>query len=174
MKIISFSQARAQGLKRYFTGKPCSNGHICERDSSKGMCIECERERSRIKSLGAYQRNKAKNPEKLKAWYADRYQREKELRKQRARDNYYKNHKVYNARASLRNKELRKRTLDRESVIKFYEERPEGMEVDHIIPINHPLVCGLHCVANFQYLSPEDNRKKSNSFDQDTASRLPN
>lgn len=166
MEVITFSQARAKGLKRYYTGKPCSKGHICERDTSKGMCVDCERERSRIKSLGGYARNKAKNPEKLKHWYAERYEREKEVRKQRARDNYYKNQKAYNARASLRNKELRKRTLDRDSVIKFYENRPKGMEVDHIIPINHPLVCGLHCVANFQYLDPEMNRKKSNSFDQ--------
>ena len=161
-------------MKRYYTGKACKKRHLCERDTAKGMCIECEKERSRIKSLGSYARNKAKNPEKLKQWYAERYEREKEVRKQKAKDNYYKNQSIYNARASLRKKELRQRTLDESSVIEFYKKRPEGMEVDHIIPINHPLVCGLHCVANFQYLTPEENRKKSNYFDQDAASRLPN
>ena len=39
------------------------------------------------------------------------------------------------------------------------------MVVDHIIPLNHSDVCGLHCISNFQYLSSKDNNKKSNKFD---------
>ena len=31
MKIISYQEAKAKGLKRYFTGEPCINGHISER-----------------------------------------------------------------------------------------------------------------------------------------------
>lgn len=167
MTVISFSEARALGLKRYFTGKPCTNGHVCERDTSKGMCIDCERERSRKKSVGRYQRDKSKDPAKLKQWYADRYLREHEKRKANARDNYAKNKSRYNATSLIRSKNLRQRTLDKEGVFLFYKNRPEGMEVDHIIPLNHPLVCGLHCPANFQYLTREANRKKSNYFDQD-------
>lgn len=34
--------------------------------------------------------------------------------------------------------------------------------VDHIIPINSPLVCGLHTDANLQILTAEENMKKSN------------
>lgn len=40
--------------------------------------------------------------------------------------------------------------------------RKLGKEVDHIVPINHPYVCGLHCEANFQLLTPEQNLSKSN------------
>jgi 5-methylcytosine-specific restriction endonuclease McrA len=36
--------------------------------------------------------------------------------------------------------------------------------VDHIVPLRHPLVCGLHCPANLQVLTMEDNRAKGNSF----------
>jgi hypothetical protein len=40
-KIISRSAAKAVGLKRYFTGLPCSNGHIAERHVRQGNCTEC-------------------------------------------------------------------------------------------------------------------------------------
>ena len=36
-------EARRQGLKRYFTGKPCKHGHVCERIVSDGSCVECRR-----------------------------------------------------------------------------------------------------------------------------------
>ena len=37
-------------------------------------------------------------------------------------------------------------------------------EVDHIIPSNHPLVCGLHVESNLQILTETDNIIKSNNF----------
>lgn len=37
-------------------------------------------------------------------------------------------------------------------------------EVDHIIPIQSPLVCGLHCEANLQILTKAQNRAKSNAI----------
>lgn len=41
----------------------------------------------------------------------------------------------------------------------------KNYELDHIIPLNHDLVCGLHVPWNLQWLTKTDNRKKSNSFD---------
>ena len=37
-------------------------------------------------------------------------------------------------------------------------------EVDHIIPSNHPLVCGLHVETNLQIITEFENITKSNSF----------
>lgn len=37
-------------------------------------------------------------------------------------------------------------------------------EVDHIIPSNHPLVCGLHVETNLQILTEHENITKSNYF----------
>jgi hypothetical protein len=36
--------------------------------------------------------------------------------------------------------------------------------VDHIIPLNHPLVCGLHVETNLRIISKNDNEKKNNKF----------
>lgn len=43
------------------------------------------------------------------------------------------------------------------------------LQVDHIIPIKHKLVCGLHVPANLQLLTPEQNKRKGNKFEVDHA-----
>ena len=40
-----------------------------------------------------------------------------------------------------------------------------GLQVDHIIPLQHELVCGLHTLDNLQLLTPEENKSKSNNFE---------
>jgi 5-methylcytosine-specific restriction endonuclease McrA len=42
--IISLGEAKARGLVRYFTGKPCCRGHISERNVARKGCIACARE----------------------------------------------------------------------------------------------------------------------------------
>ena len=44
--FLSLRDARAQGLKRFFTGKPCKQGHIAERFTSSNTCIQCSQERA--------------------------------------------------------------------------------------------------------------------------------
>lgn len=48
------------------------------------------------------------------------------------------------------------------AIIKFYNDRPLGMHVDHIYPLNSDWVCGLHVVENMQYLTIEENLSKNN------------
>lgn len=45
-------------------------------------------------------------------------------------------------------------------------QRVTGTEwsVDHIVPIEHPLVCGLHCASNLQVVPLADNIRKSNNW----------
>jgi len=48
----------------------------------------------------------------------------------------------------------------------FYNNRPEGFDVDHIIPLNNKNVCGLHIPVNLQYLECELNQQvKKAKFD---------
>ena len=39
--MITRKEAKEQGLKKYFTGKPCKHGHISERRVDSRGCIAC-------------------------------------------------------------------------------------------------------------------------------------
>lgn len=65
MLVISWSQAKAAGLKHYFTGKPCKRGHIEKRFVSCGKCMECAR-----LEAAAYA---SANPAKCQEMRAERY-----------------------------------------------------------------------------------------------------
>ncbi len=41
-EIITRKDAVALRLVRYFTGKPCKHGHVGERRTDTGNCIECQ------------------------------------------------------------------------------------------------------------------------------------
>lgn len=46
MNIISRSEAKAKGYKRYFTGDPCKYGHVSERWTAGGKCLSCHYEKN--------------------------------------------------------------------------------------------------------------------------------
>ncbi len=42
-KHLSRENARTLGFPRYFTGRPCANGHVCDRRVRDGVCVECRK-----------------------------------------------------------------------------------------------------------------------------------
>jgi hypothetical protein len=52
-------EAKAQGLDKYNTGKPCRNGHLSDRYTSSGACLECQKESSirNIESINQASKN---------------------------------------------------------------------------------------------------------------------
>jgi 5-methylcytosine-specific restriction endonuclease McrA len=61
----SKAEARAQGLKTYFTGKPCKRGHLEERWVSDGSCRACRNTQAR--DWFRYDRYASEYPEEVAA-----------------------------------------------------------------------------------------------------------
>ena len=78
---------------------------------------------------------------------------------------YTREYKTHNATAyRLRKTKQMPKWADKDKIKKFYLNRPEGYEVDHIIPLNGEFVSGLHVENNLQYLTPTANKIKTNKF----------
>jgi 5-methylcytosine-specific restriction endonuclease McrA len=60
-KTISRKAARAAELKRFFSGKPCPNGHIVERRVDNGSCVACCAQRSLAYYFSDHDKSRARN-----------------------------------------------------------------------------------------------------------------
>lgn len=145
MEIISRKEAKAKGLVRYFTGVPCTNGHIAERYTKKSMCTVCKLERNRavaaVNPVEAkayrqkhYSENKARYRElnaryakehgdALRKWRRQYYLRTREIRRA-AGTEWYRNNKV-KARLSSAARYSKNRSLILSQAKRRYENNPD-------------------------------------------------
>lgn len=98
-RTVSRSDALSLTLTRYFTGEPCTHGHVAERYTRDGRCTECEKmklrrryaanpdkEKQRVlqyrmenletvreKNRIASKRRRAESPEVVRAWERTKY-----------------------------------------------------------------------------------------------------
>ncbi len=105
MQIISRKDAKAQGLKYYFTGKPCKRGHIDKRFVSSFWCMTCGREKASeaFRSLTGEKRE-AKREYERRRW------QDPEFRK---RQRLYQQHEQERANQARRNREWKKQNREK-------------------------------------------------------------
>lgn len=176
-------------LKRALPGKPTSNHKWChyllsfldmhkclkcgkiqdltnfyyDKCSNSYRCKQCEL----LRAAEYYQLNKAHILVQKAKFYKSN--REKLLEYQKE---YRETHKAeFKAKDLRRFIRLRRATpywADLPAMNVIYNSRKDGEHVDHIVPLQHHLVCGLHCEFNLQILPAAENLSKSNKFDPDT------
>lgn len=177
------SLAKLLGLKYYFTGKPCSNGHVALRET-KGNCIECRKDqwnRANKKRLGlpksdaakaAGRRYYEKNRDMVIAKAATR---PAELTRAYKTKHKKKNPEMYKALTSNRRRRHKNATpvwlskAQRQMMREYYllaqnmtKEYGELWVVDHIVPLISDKVCGLHVPWNLRLCTQKENLAKSN------------
>lgn len=107
MELISRQTAKAQGLKRYRTGKPCKRGHVAERFVSTAQCSVCvgrqandwkkaNRQIATAMSRNWRERNREKVRELKRTYYATS-ESERQLQKKRGRKWMESNREKYRA-----------------------------------------------------------------------------
>jgi hypothetical protein len=182
LKLISRKDAQAEGLKRYFTGKPCKYGHVADRLISNRSCCECEVNKSNKKKnyfREWYKLNRESQLEYKRKYSASKrewrreydreyYESHKNQCKQRTFEWRRKNKGAWYSHAAHRRALTLQRTpvwADREAIKFFYECCPAGCHVDHIIPLQGKFVSGLHVAENLQWLPDVENLRKGNKFD---------
>lgn len=83
LSIISRDEARAAGMKRFYTGEPCRAGHVDERYVSTTVCCECNRIRSRQTVKAHYKRHKDRILASKRDYYVENAQAIKDRVQQR-------------------------------------------------------------------------------------------
>lgn len=174
--IVTRKQAKALGLVKYFTGKPCPHGHVAERFTCYGQCEACT-----VKTRNAwYHKNKPRasaknaewmkaNPERKRAINAGWRQRNPEQAKASVLAHYESKpemYAVYRANRRARKKAAPGAGITAEDIksisamqrgLCVYCKEKKPLTLDHIAPLARG---GAHDVGNAQMICKSCNSSK--------------
>lgn len=191
MDIISLKEAKQKNLKYYFTGRPCKNGHVSKRRTANGTCCECETVHANTQKRRhpeRYQYNEKHKEYQKQRYHTDEQFRQKSLDKSKwwRNDNVVKAREhsrlryhrypgrqhALNAKRRATQKQATPPWFEPQEVREVYVEAKRLTEttgtlhhVDHIVPLQNDLVCGLHCLDNLRILPAVENATKGNTFE---------
>ena len=160
------------------------------RDRDKRLLLSKRRDKAKLKEYKKkyYQDNK----EALSLQNSDYYASNAKKIKQKVKEYRDRNKEVCHQKAAIwrkNNKEklsgyyAKRRAAKRQAVVSWYDTEKTMIEslykirdqltketgiqhhVDHIVPLQHNLVCGLHCMDNLQILTEIENLSKNNNFE---------
>ena len=175
-------QAEKEGLKTYFTGKPCKRGGIAERrlngDCLCGACLSFTKLLKAKWSVDNKEKNqswRSANPEKMKAYKDAWAERNKEAQKERLRlwkkankekvmaDFHKRRAKKINATPAWYG-EFDGFVMHEALLLAKLRQSITGIKwhVDHMIPLQSEVASGLHCADNIQVIPQRFNLKKAN------------
>jgi hypothetical protein len=138
-------------MKKYFTGRPCKNGHIAERWSANWTCVECTR---------AADIKRFKHPERKLSKRVN-----ETVRRQRPDVKAVRRAEWMTWRANRIKRTPPWANLDAIKLVYLVAEqrtRLTGVEhhVDHFYPLNGKTVSGLHTSLNLRVIPATENLRK--------------
>jgi hypothetical protein len=125
------------------------------------LCKKCEYQQAKAREtkeareirLARNAQFRKDNPDHVKQW------------KQDNREQWLVTHANYQAKRRAAKKQAVPKWFDKEEVAYIYNLAKErNLEVDHIIPLTHDKVCGLHVQENLRCIPKELNMWKSNKL----------
>lgn len=150
--------------KKCNTFKPLERFEVSKGSTYKGKQYE-----------GTYLKNKCKDCKSAEALARYRANRDVEVvkLKERARKKRKEDPSIHRHNNKLFKKHIKQATpkwVDKKVLKAVYDNKPEGYDVDHIIPLRAKNVSGLHVPWNLQYLPEDINRNhKRNKVDYNTS-----
>lgn len=183
----SRKEAQKLSASHYFTGEPCSKGHIALR-KTKGACVECiklEWKNSAEKRRGYFHQynNKEEVKDKKHQWYLENREQVMDAAKtcptsiKRVYQKAWKERNILWVRADTKARRRKHRqatppwltSKQKAEIRQIYQiaitmtkTTGEKYVVDHIVPLRGEGVCGLHVPWNLRVVTREENLKKSN------------
>ena len=173
-------QALQAGEKFYTPARACKRCNTSRRYAKTGQCVSCHA--AWLETYAAANRIKI-NEASRRRWLKDDKRKVRQREWQALnRDKCRRACKNWAARNPANNLErvglrraLKKRAcpwwVDRTALREIYQQARSltattgiRYHVDHIVPLNNPLVCGLHVPWNLQVLPAEDNLRKANKL----------
>jgi len=193
-RLVTRKEALENGLKRYFTGEPCKRAHISERYVLGYGCCSCHAEnlielrlehpersreynrkhkRAKAIRMKAEGRKRPYYKETVKKWRAANVEKERA-----SRGRYRTKHPEYSY-YHCASRKARKISATPPWLTKEHKQHMksnyalaqqltrltgESWQVDHIIPLRHERLCGLHVPWNLRVITGKDNASKRHTI----------